>query len=129
MSPLLRRGSRGTGGQRRGVHPLAVAAISILVIVFVTYYAFAQQVPFISNPFQLHALVNNSVAVRQDSPVRIAGIDVGTVQNVTPAGQASQINFTVDDNGLPIHKDATITIRDRLFLEGGYYRQVDPANP
>jgi virulence factor Mce-like protein len=129
MSPLGRRGPRATGGQRKGVHPLVIAAISILVIVFVTYYAFAQEVPFISHPFKLHALVNNSVAVRQDSPVRIAGIDVGTVQNVTPAGRASEINFTVDDNGLPIHKDATITIRDRLFLEGGYYLQLDPGSP
>lgn len=127
MSPLLRR--RAGTGPKRGLHPLVIAAISILVIVFVTYYAFAQQVPFISNPFQMHALVNNSVAVRQDSPVRIAGIDVGTVQNVTPAGQMSQINFTVNDNGLPIHRDATLRIRARLFLEGGYYLELDPGSP
>jgi virulence factor Mce-like protein len=106
-----------------------IAAIAILATLFVTYYAFAQQVPFISNPFTLHALVNNSVAVRADSPVRIAGIDVGKVETVTPAGRASQVNFTMEDNGLPVHSDATIRIRDRLFLEGGYYLELDPGSP
>lgn len=66
-------------------------------------------------------MVNNSVNVRQDSPVRIAGIDVGVVSGVSPAGNASRISFTVDDNGLPLHSDATVRIRTRLFLEGGYY--------
>jgi virulence factor Mce-like protein len=124
-------GSRArTTGNRKPLHPLVIAAISLFVCVSVTYYAFAQEVPLISNPFTLHALVNNSVAVRADSPVRIAGIDVGKVQTVTPGqGQSSQINFTMDDNGLPVHTDATIRIKDRLFLEGGYYLELDTGSP
>src|SRR5450755_1456332 len=74
-------------------------------------------------------MVNNSVNVRQDSPVRIAGIDVGVVSGVSPAGNASRISFTVDDNGLPLHSDATVRIRTRLFLEGGYYLDLDPGSP
>lgn len=61
--------------------------------------------------------------------MRIAGIDVGAVQGVSPDGRASEIAFTVDDNGLPIHTDATVRIRDRLFLEGGYYLELDPGSP
>ena len=33
------------------------------------------------------------------------------------------------DQGLPVHKDATLRIRYRLFLEGGYYMQLDPGTP
>ena len=98
--------------------------------VFVTYYAFAQQVPFISNPFTLHALVNNSVAVRADSPVRIAGIDVGKVQTVT-AGRASPRRSTSrwTTTACRSTRDATIADQDRLFLEGGYYLELDPGSP
>jgi phospholipid/cholesterol/gamma-HCH transport system substrate-binding protein len=114
--------------RKRGVHPLAIAAIAILATVFVTYYAFNQGLPFVHR-HTVYAVVNNSVNVRADSPVRIAGIDVGAVQGVSPDGRASRIAFTIDDNGLPIHTDATVRIRDRLFLEGGYYLELDPGSP
>lgn len=128
---MRRPGTRSAAGGRRnrGPHPITIALVAIAIVLFITYYAFAQQIPFVSHPFRLHALVTNSVAVRADSPVRIAGIDVGTVQGVSPAGRSSSIELTVDGNGLPIHRDATITIRDRLFLEGGYYLELDPGSP
>jgi phospholipid/cholesterol/gamma-HCH transport system substrate-binding protein len=117
------------GGRRRHrLHPLVISAIVILATAFVTYYAFNGGLPFIHR-FTLYAVVNNSVNVRSDSPVRIAGIDVGKVDGVSPAGRASKIQFTVSGNGLPIHSDATIRIRDRLFLEGGYYLELDPGSP
>ncbi len=127
MSPAIRRSS-GVGRKRGGVHPLVIAAVAILATVAITYYAFAQSLPFQHN-FTLHALVSNSVNVRQDSPVRIAGIDVGVVQGTSPDGDATEINFTMDDNGLPVHTDATVRVRDRLFLEGGYYLELDPGSP
>ena len=102
------------------MHPLAIAAIVILATAFVTYYAFNQGLPFVHR-FTLYALVSDSVNVRGGSPVRIAGIDVGTVQGTSSTGDATRIEFTVSGNGLPIHTDATIRIRDRLFLEGSYY--------
>jgi virulence factor Mce-like protein len=128
MSPLGRRSRKG-GGRKRGMNPIAISIITIALVFAVVYYAFSQQIPFVSK-FTLHALVNNSLQVRTDSPVRIAGVDVGTVENVTKGpGTTSQINFTIDDNGLPIHNDATILIKDRLFLEGGYYLALNPGSP
>jgi virulence factor Mce-like protein len=126
MSAVAKR-SRARG-RRRGLHPLAIAAIAILAITFVTYYAFNQGLPFVQH-FTLHALVRNSVNVRGGDPVRIAGVDVGAVEGVSPAGRLSEITFTVDDNGRPVHTDATVRIRDRLFLEGGYYLELAPGSP
>jgi phospholipid/cholesterol/gamma-HCH transport system substrate-binding protein len=126
MSPALKR-SRTTR-RRRGMHPLVITALMIAATVFIVYYAFNQGLPLV-HKFTLSTIVNNSVNVRADSPVRIAGIDVGTVSGVSPDGNASRITFTVDDNGQPIHSDATIRIRTRLFLEGGYYLDVDPGSP
>jgi len=121
-------GRRLPKGKRKGVHPLVIAAMSALLVIAVTYYAFSQAIPF-QHAFTLHALVNNSVNVRTDSPVRIAGIDVGVVQGIEPAGRATRINFTMESSGLPVHTDATLRVRDRLFLEGGYYLELDPGSP
>src|SRR5205823_2378333 len=35
----------------------------------------------------------------------------------------------VDSGGQPVHKDATVRIRDRLFLEGSYYLELNPGTP
>jgi virulence factor Mce-like protein len=110
------------------VHPLVIAVVAILATVFITFYAFNQGLPFVHN-YTLYAVVNNSVNLRADSPVRIAGIDVGHVDGVSAAGRATKVAFTVQSNGLPIHRDATIRVRDRLFLEGGYYLELDPGSP
>jgi virulence factor Mce-like protein len=126
MSPLIRR--HQAGGRRRGMPALAIALIAILIPVFITYYAFHKRLPFTSQ-YTDYALVPNSVNVRSGSPVRIAGIDVGAVEHVEPAGRYTKIAFSVGDNGLPIHTDATLAVRDRLFLEGGYYVQLSPGSP
>ena len=39
------------------------------------------------------------------------------------------VTFTVDDEGQPIHEDATIEIRPRLFLEGNFFLDLDPGSP
>ena len=41
----------------------------------------------------------------------------------------AEVTFTVADEGLPIHKDATITIRPRLFLEGNFFLDLQPGSP
>jgi ABC-type transporter Mla subunit MlaD len=37
--------------------------------------------------------------------------------------------MTIENAGLPIHADATVDIRPRLFLEGNYYIDLDPGTP
>jgi virulence factor Mce-like protein len=127
MSPLPRLGAKKTGRKRR-MNPLAVSAIVIAITLFIVYYAFHGGLPFVSH-YTDYALVNNSVNIRSNSPVRIAGIDVGTVEGTEPDGNLTKVTFALDNTGLPIHTDATATIRDRLFLEGGYYLQLDPGSP
>jgi phospholipid/cholesterol/gamma-HCH transport system substrate-binding protein len=116
--------------KRRGprLHPLAIAALVIFVTVFVVYYAFNEGLPFESE-FTLYAVVDNSVNVNGSTPVRVAGVDVGNVTSVSADGQYSKIGFTVDSSSPPVHKDATVVIRDRLFLEGSYYLDLDPGTP
>ncbi len=122
----------GPSGRRvkRRLHPLVIAAVTIFTAAFITYDAFNQGLPFVHR-FTIYALVRNSVNVRSGSPVRIAGIDVGEVEGVEPAqaSRLTRIAFSINSGGLPIHTDATVRIRDRLFLEGGYYLELDPGSP
>ena len=41
----------------------------------------------------------------------------------------AEATFTVTDEGLPIHKDVTVTLRPRLFLEGNFFLDVQPGSP
>ncbi len=129
MSPARGTRQRLAPGRRKGPNTLVVAVVTILLAVAVSYYAFSgKQVPFVHH-FTMYALVKNSVDIIPDSPVRIAGIDVGSVTGTSGDGDMTKVAFTMQPSGLPIHTDATVTIRDRLFLEGGYYLQLDPGSP
>jgi ABC-type transporter Mla subunit MlaD len=109
------------------VHPVAVALIVIGVTVAITYYAFSQRLP-ISHPFHAYALMSDSVNVRGGDPVRIGGVNVGAVSSVTPQGSDTRIELNLDPAAQPVHRDASIRIRDRLFLEGSYYLELDPGS-
>jgi phospholipid/cholesterol/gamma-HCH transport system substrate-binding protein len=115
--------------RKQGPNTLLVAAVTIILAVAITFWAFnGKQIPFFHN-FTMYALVRNSVDIIPQSPVRIAGVDVGQVTGTSGEGDMTKIAFTISSNGLPVHKDATVTIRDRLFLEGSYYLQLDPGSP
>jgi phospholipid/cholesterol/gamma-HCH transport system substrate-binding protein len=114
--------------RRGGLHPLAIAMIMIAIPLFITYYAFHKRLPFTSR-YTDYVVVPNSVNVRGGDPVRISGIDVGTVTGTSADGRATKIAFTISQNGRPLHTDATVAIRSRLFLEGSYYLDLFPGSP
>ena len=61
---------------------------------------------------------------------RIAGVDVGRVSGVDKGpGNLAAVTLDIQDRGLPLHRDATLRIRPRLFLEGGYYVDLSPGTP
>lgn len=121
--------SRTPAGRKSGPNPFLVAAVTILLAAAITYWAFdGKQIPFVHH-FTVYALVGNSVDITSGSPVRIAGVNVGQVTGTSADGGMTKIAFTLSSNGLPMHTDSTVTIRDRLFLEGAYYLALDPGSP
>lgn len=126
--PVTPRRRRRGGRHRRRLHPLIVALAVILGVAAVTFYAFNQGLPFV-HQFTLSAVVRNAYNVRGGDPVRVNGVDVGQVQGVSADGTRSRISFTLDNSAMPVHRDATLRIRNRLFLEGSYYLQLDPGTP
>ena len=67
-----------------------------------------------------------------NAPVRIAGVNVGKVTGSrTPSdgAQAAVVTMRIERKGLPIHRDATVKIRPRIFLEGNFFVDVQPGSP
>ncbi|HEX5929779.1 MAG TPA: MlaD family protein [Solirubrobacterales bacterium] len=77
----------------------------------------------------MNATFTNAANIRSTSPVRIAGVNVGEVTDVTRDGENARVTFTVSEEGLPIHEDASAQIRPRIFLEGNFFVDLDPGSP
>ncbi|HEY0317993.1 MAG TPA: MlaD family protein [Solirubrobacterales bacterium] len=132
MSRLPERDTRqhGTDGRFRWrPSNVTVAIIFILVITIGPYLAFTKHVPFTSYGYEVNATFANSANVALNSPVRIAGVDVGKVISSSRDGNATKVTFTVDGSGRPIHDDAFASIRPRIFLEGNFFIELDPGSP
>ena len=112
-----------------GPGPTTVGIVVMLVILAGLYLAFAKSLPFTSPGYELKATFANAVRISNKAPVRIAGVNVGRVTGIEREGDNSVVTFTVDDSGRPIHDDATVEIRPRIFLEGNFFVQVDPGSP
>ena len=107
----------------------AIAMIFILVFTLGPYLAFTKHVPFTGHGYTLNATFSNGVNISTNSPVRIAGVDVGKVIEVGRDGDNTEVTFTVEGKGRPIHDDAFAAIRPRIFLEGNFFIELDPGSP
>jgi ABC-type transporter Mla subunit MlaD len=102
---------------------LVVLAIGGLIV------AYTKHIPFTSHGYELKAVFRNAATLRSSAPVRIAGVNVGKVVSVKPEGDDAVVTFTVSDSGQPIHSDAQLTLRPRLFLEGNFFLDLTPGTP
>ncbi len=132
MTRLPERDIRAqAGGGRFKWRPsnVLIAVIFILIFTIGPYLAFTKHVPFTSYGYELKATFANSANIAKNSPVRIAGVEVGKVISSERDGDATTVSFTVDGSGQPIHDDAFASIRPRIFLEGNFFVDLDPGSP
>jgi phospholipid/cholesterol/gamma-HCH transport system substrate-binding protein len=105
--------------------------IALVVILIGTFLAFTKDIPF-TKPFELKATFENSPPIQKNQAVRIAGVDVGKVSKVEPVGGDSPavvVTMKLEDDALPIHKDATVKVRPRIFFEGNLFFDIRPGSP
>src|SRR5215217_6672447 len=119
----MRTGSRFT--------PFQAGLIALIVIVIGTYLGASKDIPF-TRPFELKAVFENAPPIHRGQAVRIAGVDVGKVSAVEPKGGDSPavvVTMKLEDEALPIHRNAQIKVRPRLFFEGNLFFDVKPGTP
>jgi phospholipid/cholesterol/gamma-HCH transport system substrate-binding protein len=115
---------------RNGMSKLAAGLVAIALIAVVLLLSFGG-LPF-GSKHELKAVFTDTANVGLRSPVRIAGVDVGKVTKVEPAGDdstASVVTMELDDEALPVHEDARAKIRPRIFLEGNFFVDLQPGTP
>ncbi|HEX3835001.1 MAG TPA: MlaD family protein [Solirubrobacteraceae bacterium] len=127
--------------RRTGISTLAAGAIGIVVVVVFSYLAYTKFANPFASQYTLNATFANANGLQPGSFVRIAGVNVGTVSKVSPepgckpsskdqsACKAAEVSMTIQNQGLPIHRDATFAIRPRIFLEGNFFVDVSPGTP
>ncbi len=131
MSRLPERDQRASANRRIRWRPSNVMIAVLFIVIFTVgpYLAFTGHVPFTSYGYEVKATFANSANIAKNSPVRIAGVDVGKVVASERDGDATTITMTVDGSGRPIHDDAFASIRPRIFLEGNFFVELDPGSP
>jgi len=125
----IRQAAANGGRFRWRPSNVTIAIVFILVFTIGPYLAFTKHVPFTGYGYELHATFANSANIAKNSPVRIAGVEVGKVISSSRDGDATTVTFTVDGAGRPIHDDAFAAIRPRIFLEGNFFVELDPGSP
>ncbi|MDQ3742628.1 MAG: MlaD family protein, partial [Actinomycetota bacterium] len=115
---------------RRGASPVAVAVITLVLVCIGLYLGFTKDIPF-TQGFRMSAVFETSNNLRTNSPVRVAGVEVGRVKAIRRYQDTdmAEVVMEIQDKGLPIHKDAQLKIRPRIFLEGNFFVDLSPGTP
>src|SRR4051794_7070735 len=116
---------------KTGPSAFTVGAVVLVALVVVTYLGFTKSIPF-RHHYEINAVFRTANNVKPNSPVRIAGVNVGkvtSVKHIASDHNAAEVTMRIDKKGLPIHKDATLQVRPRIFLEGNFFVDLHPGSP
>jgi virulence factor Mce-like protein len=120
---------RRLGRLGRRISPFQAGLIAIALTALAVYVAFGGALPWESS-YELRAVVSSGNELHSRTPVRIAGLDVGRVSEVKRGpGNAATVSMELEDRALPIHADATLKVRPRIFLEGNFFVDLRPGRP
>jgi ABC-type transporter Mla subunit MlaD len=114
----------------KGMSPFKAGVIFLVILGVATFFGFTKYNPFYS-PYIVTAYFESSNQLKTGySFVRVAGVNVGQVSSVEalPDGTA-KVEMEIQKIGWPIHEDAEIKIRPRIFLEGNFFIDVHPGSP
>jgi virulence factor Mce-like protein len=117
--------------QKQRISYFQAGLLTLVLIVIGTYLGFTKQIPF-KHHYTISGVFRTANNVKPGSFVRIAGVNVGKVTDVERDDddpQAAVVKMEISDNGLPIHTDATMAIRPRIFLEGNFFIDLQPGSP
>src|SRR5215210_872632 len=104
-----------------GMSPFRAGILALVVVCLFTYFGFSKANPF-AHPYEFKAVFNDVNNLKPNSPVRIAGVEVGKVKKVEPVTDggdgdgAAQVTMELKDDALPLKQDAELKIRPRIFL-------------
>jgi phospholipid/cholesterol/gamma-HCH transport system substrate-binding protein len=118
--------------RRSRVTNFTAGILGVLVLLIICYLVFGGSLPFSGTPYQLKAVFTTQTQLHIPSEVRTAGVKVGevvSIKRISGSSQDAVVTMDIQNNGLPIHADATVNVRPRIFLEGNFYVDLHPGTP
>jgi phospholipid/cholesterol/gamma-HCH transport system substrate-binding protein len=109
----------------------AIGLVALAVVCVGLYLGFTKAIPFTPH-YEIKAAFASTNNIRPGSPVRIAGVEVGKVTRIERAnagGEGAILTLRINNEGRPIHTDATAKIRPRIFLEGNFFVDMTAGSP
>lgn len=105
------------------------AGLLLFAVIFCVVWLAFRGAPW-SDAWEMKAVVRQATELGPRSPVRVAGVEVGHVKKVEAGeGESAVITLALDDVALPVHRDATLKVRPRIFLEGNFFVDLRPGSP
>ena len=115
--------------RRRRMSAFRAGVIAIVLIAIPCYLAFGGRAPW-QRDHIVKAVLKSGNELGSRSPVRIAGVEVGKVKKIERGpGSTAIVTMAIEKPGLPLHRDATLKVRPRLFLEGNFFIDLRPGTP
>jgi ABC-type transporter Mla subunit MlaD len=117
----------------------AIGLVAVVVIAVGSVLAYTKELPW-SDPHEVHAIFPSAQTIRSESPVRVAGVNVGKVTGAeltdAPIEDANgdqryavRVTMEIEEKALPLKEDALFKVRPRLFIDGNYFVDVHPGSP
>jgi phospholipid/cholesterol/gamma-HCH transport system substrate-binding protein len=107
-------------------NPVIVGAVSLAVIAVMILAAFrAEDLPLIGGGDTYYAAFSEAGGLKANDEVRVAGVRVGKVQEVSLAGDHVRVEFTVED-GVDFGRDTSAAIKVKTLL-GAMYLSLVPT--
>jgi virulence factor Mce-like protein len=110
---------------------MGVALLALAVLVPLLYLGVTKAIPFQPH-YEVKAAFESANNLRNGSPVRIAGVEIGKVTKIERAekgGEGAVVTMRIGKAGRPIKRDAKAKIRPRILLEGNFFVDLEPGSP
>jgi len=110
--------------------PLYAGLLVVAVLVAALVFALTKQLPFVGDDGRMiSAEFAAARQVNSDTPVRVRGVKVGTVDSVSydRARRLSVVRFRLTDDDVRLRADATAALRWRTVLGGRMELALDPG--
>lgn len=104
----------------------ALSCFGILLFLWVT---FGGPTPFKAKPYQIKVPFNEATQLAEQSDVRISGVNVGKVQDITlaPNGKQALATVDIDDKYAPLPRTTRAILRTKTLL-GETYIELTPGD-
>ena len=129
---MARKGRRGllrvSIPSFRSFNPLPVGALFIVGVFVILYFCFElQNLPFIRGRSYTAAFAE-AAGLRKGDKVRVAGLDVGQIDQVALEGSHVRVRFSVRDSSVHLGMETSASIQIFTLL-GNKYLALQPSGP